>query len=71
MAPLLSYQLFHDNSLYIYIFFILSERVIFCSLVAVNSWPIASATSCGGRRDICVAFRGTAGKIGGVGGSLF
>ena len=50
------------------IFFILSERVIFCSLVAVNSWPIASAAFCGWRRNLCVAFKGAAGEIGGVGG---
>ena len=51
------------------IFFILFERVIFCCLVAVNSWPIASATFCGRRRNLCAAFKAAAGEIGGVGGS--
>ena len=65
MVPLLSYQIF----LFYSIFFVLSERVIFCSLVAVNTLPIASATFCRQRRNLCVAFKGATGEIGSVGGS--
>ena len=43
------------------IFFILSERVIFCGLVLVNSWSIALTTFCRWRRNLCVAFKGAAG----------
>ena len=45
------------------ILFISSETVIFCGLVAVNSWPIASATFGGRRRNLCVAFKGAAGEL--------
>ena len=51
------------------IFSILSENVIFCGLVAVNYWPIVSATFCGWRRNLCITFKEVAGEIGGVGGS--
>ena len=67
MAFLLLYQLFYE-SLEIF-YFILFKRVIFCGLVAVNSWPITLATFCRWRRNLCATFKGAAGKIGSVGGS--